>query len=62
MFDAGVLTPIPHTLFASENVSEAFQAMQTLASAELTLLDAQVSHSLAQIKLHTAIGNPVGIR
>jgi outer membrane protein TolC len=41
---------------------EAFQAMQMLATAELTLLDAQASYSLAQIRLHTAIGNPVGIR
>jgi NAD(P)-dependent dehydrogenase (short-subunit alcohol dehydrogenase family)/acyl carrier protein len=31
MFDAGVLTPIPHSLFAPENVSEAFQAMQQSA-------------------------------
>jgi outer membrane protein TolC len=41
---------------------EAFQAMQMLATAELTLLDAQVSYSLAQIRLHTAIGNPVQLR
>jgi outer membrane protein TolC len=41
---------------------EAFQAMQMLATAELTLLDAQVSYSLAQVRLHTAIGNPVEIR
>ena len=41
---------------------EAFQAMQTLATAELTLLDAQVSYSLAQVRLHTAIGNPVQMR
>ena len=41
---------------------EAFQAMQMLATAELSLLDAQVGYSLAQVRLHTAIGNPVGIR
>jgi len=41
---------------------EAFQAMQMLATAELTQLDAEVSYTLAQIRLHTAIGNPVGIR
>jgi outer membrane protein TolC len=41
---------------------EAFQAMQMLATAELTLLDGEVSYSLAQIRLHTALGNPVGIR
>jgi hypothetical protein len=40
---------------------EAFQAMQLLATAELTLLDAQVSYSLAQIRLHTAIGNPIAV-
>jgi outer membrane protein TolC len=38
---------------------EAFQAMQLLATAELTHLDTQVGYSLAQLRLHTAIGNPV---
>jgi outer membrane protein TolC len=41
---------------------EAFQAMQLLATAELTQLDTQVGFSLAQIRLHTAIGNPVEVR
>jgi outer membrane protein TolC len=40
---------------------EAFQAMQMLATAELTQLDAQVGYSLAQIRLHTALGNPVEV-
>jgi outer membrane protein TolC len=38
---------------------EAFQAMQLLVTAELTRLDTQVGYSLAQMRLHTAIGNPV---
>jgi outer membrane protein TolC len=38
---------------------EAFQAMQLLVTAELTRLDTQVGYSLAQLRLHTAIGNPV---
>jgi outer membrane protein TolC len=38
---------------------EAFQAMQLLATAELTQLDTRVGYSLAQIRLHTALGNPV---
>ena len=38
---------------------EAFQAMQLLVTAELTQLDTQVGYSLAQLRLHTAIGNPV---
>jgi outer membrane protein TolC len=38
---------------------EAFQAMQLLVTAELTQLDIQVGYSLAQLRLHTAIGNPV---
>jgi hypothetical protein len=35
--------------------------MQMLATAELTQLDAQVGYSLAQIRLHTALGNPVEV-
>jgi outer membrane protein TolC len=38
---------------------EAFQSMQTLATAELTQLEMQVGYSLAQLRLHTAIGNPI---
>ena len=41
---------------------EAFQAMQLLATAELTQLDTQVGYSLAQLRLHTAIGNPVELQ
>jgi outer membrane protein TolC len=39
---------------------EALQAMQTLATAELARIDAVVSYDLAQIRLHTALGNPLG--
>jgi len=38
---------------------EALQAMQALASAELARVDALVSYDLAQIRLHTALGNPL---
>jgi outer membrane protein TolC len=38
---------------------EALQAMQTLAEAELAALDARASLTVAQIRLHTALGNPV---
>jgi outer membrane protein TolC len=38
---------------------EAQQAMQALATAELARIDAAVSHDLAQIRLHTALGNPL---
>jgi outer membrane protein TolC len=38
---------------------EALQAMQTLAAAELADLEARVGYSLAQIRLHTALGNPL---
>ena len=38
---------------------EALQAMQTLASAELSALDVRAALSVAQVRLHTAIGNPV---
>jgi outer membrane protein TolC len=38
---------------------EALQAMQTLSEAELAQAQATVGYSLAQIRLHTALGNPV---
>jgi outer membrane protein TolC len=38
---------------------EALQAMQALATAELAQIDAEAAYSLAQLRLHTAIGNPV---
>jgi outer membrane protein TolC len=38
---------------------EALQAMQTLASAELGALEARASLGIAQMRLHTALGNPV---
>jgi outer membrane protein TolC len=38
---------------------EALQAMQTLASAELGALEARAGSSVAQIRLHTALGNPL---
>jgi len=41
---------------------EAMQAMQTLVTAELTELDTVVSYSLAQIRLHTALGNPLDLQ
>lgn len=37
---------------------EALQAMQTLAAAELAELETRASFTLAQIRLHTALGNP----
>lgn len=33
--------------------------MQTLTNAELAALDALVGYDLAQIRLHTALGNPL---
>lgn len=41
---------------------DAMQAMQTLSDAELARLEATVGYSLAQIRLHTALGNPLGAR
>jgi len=38
---------------------EALAAMQALATAEIERLDALVSYDLAQIRLHTALGNPL---
>jgi outer membrane protein TolC len=38
---------------------EALQAMQALAAVELARIDALVSYDLAQIRLHTALGNPL---
>ncbi len=38
---------------------EALQAMQALATAELAEIDTEAAYSLAQLRLHTAIGNPV---
>ncbi|HVS25467.1 MAG TPA: TolC family protein, partial [Gammaproteobacteria bacterium] len=38
---------------------EALAAMQSLAAAELASIDAVVSYDLAQIRLHTALGNPL---
>jgi outer membrane protein TolC len=38
---------------------EALQAMQMLATAEVAQLEAHVTYSLAQIRLHTALGNPL---
>jgi outer membrane protein TolC len=38
---------------------EALAAMQALATAELQRVDALVSFDLAQIRLHTALGNPL---
>jgi outer membrane protein TolC len=38
---------------------EALQAMQTLASAELGALEARAASSIAQIRLHTALGSPL---
>jgi outer membrane protein TolC len=40
---------------------EALQAMQTLASAELAQVDLEAAFSLAQLRLHTAIGNPIDL-
>ena len=40
---------------------EVLQAMQTLAAAELAVLETRASYTLAQIHLHTALGNPVEI-
>jgi outer membrane protein TolC len=38
---------------------EALAAMQALATAELARIDALVGYDLAQIRLHTALGNPL---
>jgi outer membrane protein TolC len=38
---------------------EALQAMQALASAELGAVEARAALSVAQIRLHTALGNPL---
>jgi outer membrane protein TolC len=38
---------------------EALQAMQTLASAELSALEIRAALSVAQLRLHTALGNPL---
>jgi outer membrane protein TolC len=38
---------------------EAMQAMQTLVAAELAHLDVLVASALAQVRLHTALGNPI---
>jgi outer membrane protein TolC len=38
---------------------EAMQAMQMLVAAELAHLDALVAYALAQVRLHTALGNPI---
>jgi outer membrane protein TolC len=38
---------------------EVLQAMQTLAAAEGTQVEARANYSLAQIRLHTALGNPL---
>ncbi|HUL80587.1 MAG TPA: TolC family protein [Gammaproteobacteria bacterium] len=40
---------------------EALQAMQALAAAELARIDALVGYDLAQIRLHTVLGNPLEI-
>ncbi|HWN37089.1 MAG TPA: hypothetical protein VNP02_01240, partial [Gammaproteobacteria bacterium] len=40
---------------------EAMQAMQTLATAELAQVDVEAAYSLAQLRLHTAIGNPIDL-
>jgi outer membrane protein TolC len=47
-------------IFENEGLPlEALQAMQTLADVQLMNLDAVVGYDLAQIELHTALGNPV---
>jgi outer membrane protein TolC len=38
---------------------EALQAMQMLVTAELAHLDTVVAYALAQVRLHTALGNPI---
>ena len=38
---------------------EALQAMQMLASAELGALEARAGLTIAQLRLHTALGNPI---
>src|SRR5690606_6177011 len=38
---------------------EALQAMQTLAAAEVALVEARAEYSLAQIRLYTALGSPL---
>ena len=39
---------------------EALQAMQALADVQLMNLESLVGYSLAQVQLHTVLGNPVG--
>lgn len=41
---------------------EALAAMQTLANAELAALDTAASYGIAQLALHTALGNPIDVR
>ena len=41
---------------------EALQAMEALATAELARVDALVAYDLAQIRLHTVLGNPLEIQ
>ena len=38
---------------------EALAAMQTLAAAELGALDARAGLAVAQLRLHTVLGNPL---
>jgi outer membrane protein TolC len=48
-------------IFENEGLPlEALQAMQALADVQLMNVEALVAYSLAQIELHTALGNPVG--
>jgi outer membrane protein TolC len=48
-------------IFENEGLPlEALQAMQALADVQLMNLESVVGYSLAQIRLHTALGNPVG--
>jgi outer membrane protein TolC len=47
-------------IFENEGLPlEALQAMQTVADVQMMNVDAVVGYSLAQIELHTALGNPV---
>jgi outer membrane protein TolC len=49
-------------IFENEGLPlEALQAMQKLAQIELADLDYALAFSLAQIRLHTAIGNPLAV-
>jgi outer membrane protein TolC len=48
-------------IFENEGLPlEALQAMQALADVQMMTVDAVVGYSVAQIELHTALGNPVG--